>query len=374
MNTQNKPMSLHMTVATTAENNGNVDLTSEVRLLKTALMYADQVNFVSLASSVLVQSLNPISTIPNDDLFAALISQFSNDLKPAYDMYLQLQEKSRKSKQELASFEGLEDLFGKAKIHLYEEIENMAAEHGLDQLIGPYQSGILDFTPFDVSVGNFPYNIGPQYLEQVSQAIFSGETFLMVDKLTGELVDSAIQLGQLQPSSVSLSNSKHVALATELLRRLPRLEDASVDEILDIRKELEKPLIRFRSAIVKFSREIESAGWDSDFPFEANQVFIEHVQPAIQEIEERCRSNSFRKQLLPSLLEQPFQPASVPALGVILANYTEIPAIMSTGMGLVGGSAIVANKAYQSYKAEKRAIKNNNLYFYYQAGEILSRK
>ena len=42
----------------------------------------------------------------------------------------------------------------------------------------------------------------------------------------------------------------------------------TTDEILDIRKELEKPLVRFRSKLLAYDAEIQSMPWDEEFQFE----------------------------------------------------------------------------------------------------------
>ncbi len=61
---------------------------------------------------------------------------------------------------------------------------------------------------------------------------------------------------------------------------------------LDIRQELERPLTRFRSAMIKFSSEIKSASWDLDFVSDADQVFRREVAPTILDIEEEISSST----------------------------------------------------------------------------------
>ena len=242
---------------------------------------------------------------------------------------------------------------------------------GLDQLVKPYESGILEFSAIDMTSGDYSNDMVWKYLEHVLSAILSGETYPVFDKLTGELVDFVIDVNNLQPTNLSVSQAKHVALSSELLQRLPSFDEASIDEVLDIRKELYRPLLRFRSAIVGYSSQVESAAWDESFPYEANQVFIQYVQPSILEIEDQCLSHSFLREFLPDFIGKPILPLSTSGLGLLLAQATHLPEIVTTGLGFTAGTALTALKAYQELKEKVESVQRNNLYFYYKAGEKL---
>ena len=77
-----------------------------------------------------------------------------------------------------------------------------------------------------------------------------------------------------------------------MLQRLPLFDDATVHEVIDIRRELERPLVRFRSAVMTYAESIKSASWDEDFSVEAELVFRQHIEPAVLEIEDSVRSSS----------------------------------------------------------------------------------
>jgi hypothetical protein len=102
-------------------------------------------------------------------------------------------------------------------------------------------------------------------------------------------------------SESGLHRSKEVALAAHWLRRLPLFPQASIREVLDIRRELEKPLLRFRGAMIGFSEKIQDAPWDKDFSVEAERVFVQDVTPAILNLEEEVQSNNFMTALTSEL-------------------------------------------------------------------------
>jgi hypothetical protein len=94
-------------------------------------------------------------------------------------------------------------------------------------------------------------------------------------------------------------------LAGHLLARLPSFEQASIDEIIDIRTELDNPLTRFRGAVIKFSDQIRSASWDQDFTSDAETVFHKEVKPSVLEIEEAIKSNRYLDSLLRKFVDKP---------------------------------------------------------------------
>jgi hypothetical protein len=171
----------------------------------------------------------------------------------------------------------------------------------------------------------------------------------------------------------SIARGKHSVLAGKLLERLPLFHEATIDEILDIRKELEQPLIRFRSGVIGFSREMQHAGWDKGFPAEADLVFYERVAPAVLEIEEAIKTSKSLLALSNRLLNKPL--ASGGVLSVLLSQITELPMLAS--VALLGGAAAAAatvGSTYYDIVQDRKTAEQNQLYFYYRAGQHLQGK
>lgn len=76
---------------------------------------------------------------------------------------------------------------------------------------------------------------------------------------------------------------------------LPTLDNASVDEILDFKKDLQIPLINFRRAIYNFSETISSMPWDKDFDYECIKLYETEVVPRVNEINELSSETSILK-------------------------------------------------------------------------------
>ncbi len=68
-----------------------------------------------------------------------------------------------------------------------------------------------------------------------------------------------------------------------------------MDELLDIRNELHRPLIKFRAEMITLSKDIETASWDENFPSDVQDTFQAKVEPALLEIEDKLKSTEFRE-------------------------------------------------------------------------------
>lgn len=59
-------------------------------------------------------------------------------------------------------------------------------------------------------------------------------------------------------------------------------ELATIGEVVQVRRELARPLVGFRGAVLAFSTQIEAAVWDGNFAKEADATFVQKVAPAMQ--------------------------------------------------------------------------------------------
>jgi hypothetical protein len=68
---------------------------------------------------------------------------------------------------------------------------------------------------------------------------------------------------------------------------------ATLAEIVEIRRELESPLIRFRGGVMKLSQQIASAPWEPDFEGDVTAAIHREIEPAVADIEEQVRQNPY---------------------------------------------------------------------------------
>ncbi len=131
-----------------------------------------------------------------------------------------------------------------------------------------------------------------EFMEQASAAVRDGTTYPLFDAPTAGFVAAAEGFGFTQVSAAASGRGRHSGLASDLLRRLPLFEQASISEVLDMRRDLRVPLLGFRQAVATFAREVRSAAWHEGFEEEAEALFREKVEPEVEKIEHAIKENS----------------------------------------------------------------------------------
>jgi len=160
--------------------------------------------------------------------------------------------------------------------------------------------------------------------------------------------------------------AKQTAFALSLFEQLPNFQNATIDEIIDIRRELQRPLERFRAKIMEIADGVKTDVWDREFRMSAEDEYRKKILPEIEDIRDACKSNKMIKKIINSKLNAP----GLLTVGAqIVSSTTNLNLSLATILG-VGATAREVYKAYQKYSDEKRTIEAKPLFFY----EILNRK
>lgn len=160
-------------------------------------------------------------------------------------------------------------------------------------------------------------------------------------------------------------DSKHANIVKQILKRIPQFHNANLTEIVDIRNELLKPLIRFRSAMVKITQDIKSFPGDSSYENEVKSLIVRDVEPTLLEIEDAVKSNSLMG-VLAGLVDKPVELAAHSAVGIALSHIPFLPSPIALGVGTAVGSMGAIRGASKEWAQKAKAIEANHMYFYYQ--------
>jgi hypothetical protein len=212
-----------------------------------------------------------------------------------------------------------------------------------------------------------------EFVEQVFDSVSNGHTYPLFDEQTASLVQAGIKENKISVPEFGLDRGKQIGLVKHLFEYLPTFENATIDEILDIRKELDMPLTRFRRAIINFSQDIKSASWDKDFPPEADKIYYRDVAPALLEIDECVKSNKFLVTLLKTIAEKPAVLPTGSLFSIAISQLSSLPNEIAASLGVGIASASLIYEAYDQWSKNKKAIEQNLLYFYYGTNKRLSK-
>lgn len=365
----------HITIGASPQS--EINLENDLRLVKAALLYADRVTLCSLQSSMIltIQSVGNLSKDQQMDLFESLVSSMVSDavkvaaILKLLQVYRQVSRKKYRTRNDILLQRQVGVAIESGWADLKRTIDQITEQSGINGIVQSVEAGLLDLHIFQSTDTESQV---AEFLEEVTRTVSDASTYPLFDTETGSLVQSSIREGKMAISPVSITRGKHVALAAHLLQRLPLFDFASIDEILDIRKELGKSLTRFRGAMMKFSEKIQSASWDKEFPIEAEESFYRDVAPAIVDIEEAVKANGYLDKLLRKFADKPLVVPTSSCMALVMSQFSSLPDIVSQAFGVGLSSATIAYDAYREWRDKQREIERNGLFFYYRAGKALS--
>jgi hypothetical protein len=369
----------------------SVSLTKDLNLLKAALLYADRVKLCSLSSMMILSAVTVANCDPDDQLtfmeeMLPHVASSPDKLSAASEvirLYRRLRSKKWLNRRESLLKEGIEAQFRPLWETARGEVMKMAQDAGIDGLVEALNTGMVELHTF---TGENVDELTTSYFESVKDAVIRGDTFPLLDDETSNLVKLGVQEGHIEIPESGAVSTRHGALVGSLMSRLPSFEAATIGEILDVRRELDRPLVRFRGAVLKFSDAMKAEAWSADFSVEVDRLYVREIEPALMEIEEAIRANSYMGNLTKSFYTKPaILPASF--VGMMIANLGSLPGLIEqsfAGLGLsglgpaqgmlgaaaVGGPALL-HSSYLDWKEKNEAIERNQLYFYYRAREEL---
>lgn len=387
----------------------------QIRLVKAALLYADKVTLCNPIVHMLMamERVQRFSPRQQAQLLRLLVPTLENaDKAPATEMFLLFLDALISGKQlpaKLRAFQReMEAQLDQTFVELRETSRQQAQEYRLDQLARLIQTGRVKvqtmgepISDVEVIAGSvqsaahleqilrrgktqgdelryndkfFQDDLFKDFIKRLESAVNSNKTYPLFDDFTGNLVRIGLKEGHIATTDVQTGRAKHLGLAASLIERLPMFEEASVDELLDIREELQRPLVNFRRAVMEFSATVASAPWENDFAAEADNVFRGKVEPALLEIEDAMQSNTYLAEVGRRLVKEPFMVAGTgSALSVALSQTQALGGVAASALGVGASTAVLLGDAWREYVEEKNKIETNQLFFYYRAGEQLQK-
>jgi hypothetical protein len=353
-----------------------MSVASDLMMAKAALLYADHAVLVSPVAHLLL-TMCSAKDLDDSATLATFLPTFIK-LKPdlagkvpdiaAMALFLRLSRAQRRllpRKIRLGMEYNVRGLRGSLQ-EVRENIRKLGEKAELPALEKALVSGLLSIHQFEPS--NEQDTTVEQFTNELFRTIEHGESFPLFDEDVSSLVRSAIHTGIVASSSHAVDRAKQVQLAHYLFRRLPVFEGATIDEILDLRRELQRPLVRFRAAMIEFSSSIERASWDPDFVRDAERVLVQKVEPAILDIEEEIKGARYLGKFFDrATVEQVASGSLVAWLVNNLAASTTVAAV--AGVAMAGG--LTALRAARDTIQARTAAERNHLFFYYAAGKRL---
>lgn len=343
----------------------------EVDMVRAGLLYGDKVTLFSLDGDAF-DKLQGIIDSDEDGLIDFVIRDASEtgsdglaDLQANLRKYQELRSKRDCSRAESLHVAHVRSTLKKIRQQLCKNRDRLLKETGADKLHDLVRTGLVTVRTIDTGTP-WKYQPGvPQYLNAIVEHLAKGRTYPMLNPRVTNLLAPSLASKEVVLLDDTVDRSKRSSLAANLLFRLPHLENVDGSAILSIRKELSRPLLRFRAAIIRFSQEVETAPWCEGFDREVQLLYDSQVVPALLDIEAAAEGSSWLSELLSASSKSWSIPAAS-AVGLMLAKADAVPSVLVAGLSVAVGAGILANDFIRKWKAAQASIQRNQLFYYWK--------
>ncbi|WP_460794370.1 hypothetical protein [Nocardioides pacificus] len=273
-------------------------LDQDTELTKAALLYADEVELVSLGVSIFDELRQVIDAgeLGGYGLLASLDDDTINYLATRDGSEATLPLDWRQTMEAALSVppEALEAL-GVEGADQLRELQELAAEHGREmqatltnlldeqgatELVTAIRSGSIKIADLGASPSSTlrPMDLDPtdntdvqlwNWIDALVARLTDKKTRLLFDRQAGGIIQSMLEGRMIPANPQGLRLAAQAALGAGFTERLPAFPTAKMDELLDMRKELALPLARYRGAVARFSKDMpQVVGENLDFEVE----------------------------------------------------------------------------------------------------------
>ncbi|HEX7096602.1 MAG TPA: hypothetical protein VF183_12010 [Acidimicrobiales bacterium] len=391
----------------------DTDLRTASQLVKPALLYADRVTIYSPAASM-IRAFNDFAGVkhPRQRVLLTLqlvkdVPEFASQLNVPGDTLEQLKRflsVDRWLVRRIGALYGAGDQIEQ----LYEQLDGLdsiwqdqmpevlakAKEAvGADDLLVAVQAGaltvgsIIESPTSDViadllraatgnaagtTVDDFVLGFTGRLVEMLGDR----RSFPLFDAQSSGLIRALERAAFVNPSTHAMQRGAEVSAAASFMGCLPYFPELPMDEVLDLRRSLSKPLIRFREALARLSREFDSRPIDEEFEAEVEDAWRRDVAPALADIREALAEHGLLKEVASIALGDPRR-LLVEAGGVLAAAHGDLlslSALLTAGLAAGLPLADVAGRAIQQSRAGERKAKTNAFYFLHRLDEESRRR
>jgi hypothetical protein len=184
----------------------------------------------------------------------------------ALDQLMGLRKRRRRTREQLQLVLRLEQMLKREWRGIEETAAQMLDQAGAHELIPAMRSGLLELHPLveadsDMSTDSIVGGL----VARAGEVLANGATYPLLDDALGDLVRAALSEGLFEVLPRAGVHARQAGAAAGFFEMLPSFPLAHIDEVLDIRKELEGPLTRFRGALAELTTSMEAAAHDEAF-------------------------------------------------------------------------------------------------------------
>lgn len=160
--------------------------------------------------------------------------------------------------------------------------------------------------------------------------------------------------------------NREAELGAGLIARLPAFPQAPINELLDVKADLQEPLTRYRAAVARLEKDMPQDVGSAEIDADIQAAWRAHVAPALDELQDILTEHSFVRSLARSAGSSARDLVLAgSALSLATSNISHIAASASAAAGAVGAAAQLVASATLA-RATKHHEARRGDFFYLQ--------
>jgi hypothetical protein len=359
------PAEVHITVATGwVAGRTDFDVSHETKIVKAALLYADRVTLASPRVAMLASFATIL--VADEGERAEVALQMAQVLPQNADLGARLNSlraKKRKNVEERFALRDMERHLRETGKDLAAKVERLLTDAGVAELATAMSVGVVDLDPLGADepggVDQMPYRLGHLLADVVAPG---ATTYPLLDESTSGLLRAMIAEGAIP--NVDLASAAEPALATSWIGEMEAFPDAEIEVVLEARAALRDPLIKFRSAVLRISRDLESTPLDEGWQREASESYRREVAPRLVELRELAEEKRVFALLRHPDTTDLSRKLMAAGIGLFGASAAAAPALLGAAVGITGDVAHAMYQRHQDVSEQQRA---NAFFFLFEA-------
>lgn len=372
----------------------------DIRLVRSALLYADKVRLVSATAAALTglsafgsqrpinQMLHFMALMP-DDFLAEHMDRDPADARRAMEAMSSITMRSRRERRLNSKVRTTDQIISDSVppdtgVAVQQHAKKLWALYGGPELDVALEHGVLEIDQewfFDTTTNDIDQT-------KILEKLRNPDAHLLVDFQIRKLAEAAVREGHLEMPRTQASRLRKTKTGTTMLTHLPTFEDAPVEKILTARTETQDYLGRYRTTVAQLAEKLHAEPFSSEISSEIDDLWHDSVLPQVLEIQEALAESSLGSALKNSVRNLPAASPKIVGAGLVASPFihlgvstlTDLEAIiptLATSSILAAGEALRNmqkdfDSAYRATRDNKQHAKRDGLFYLYSVNQALS--
>lgn len=375
-------------------------LARDVELAKAAVLYADHVDLISAQAHTLQQlitmqdtglaALTGLITDLDDRTLESLgmdMSELTAEIRDQLPIFMQAMEMPKLRALLPPEMQQIYESLAAPLGEFRAAVARIGMESGATELKGAIASDLLRIvelpgagnlvaSAIDAAAGTTSGlesfgDLALSWADELIRLFRNPAQRIILDPEAMSLIQSMADAGLVSILPEVANRSRAAHLGAGFIGRLPAFPEAPFDELLDLRTDLKGPLIRYRSAVVRMSKSLQSSPFEQAITDDADDVWVETVAPALADLEDAFTEHG----LVREMARRARADARALVLGgpSFLIGLQEIGHLSSAVSALVSGGSLAAGvvgPAINDRRVHASESKRAEMYYLYQLGRI----